>query len=146
MPFKHYPSIAMQSKQLLLGLICFSFALPLYTEEAANLPSEEEEECSLQNPSSFRISAAQREGRGIGYNEGYSSIDGFSLFQTFVTSTLFSMLEHTYSITGSSLRMQGLEFVTNLNLYALFLELTVFLTSAAHTAPLLNKWVLDWKL
>ncbi|MBX9923410.1 MAG: inverse autotransporter beta domain-containing protein [Rhabdochlamydiaceae bacterium] len=80
MPFKHYPSIAMQSKQLLLGLICFSFALPLYTEEAANLPSEEEEECSLQNPSSFRISAAQREGRGIGYNEGYSSIDGFFTF------------------------------------------------------------------
>ena len=70
----------MQSKQLLLGLICFSFALPLYTEEAANLPSEEEEECSLQNPSSFRISAAQREGRGIGYNEGYSSIDGFFTF------------------------------------------------------------------
>lgn len=82
MPFENYPLIAMQSRQLLLGLVCFSLILPLCAKENLKAPSEEEEECPLHNPPSFRISAVQREGRGIGYNQGYSSIDGFFTFST----------------------------------------------------------------
>lgn len=144
--------MAMQTKQLLLSLICYSMTLPLYSDEgedsssgpkntkpahvvrvdnpptkknlvnadgslvtpkqppvepkrnsnsnsnsvsiptpvlassedpAERLAQEEvESECDLSHPSSFRLSVTHREANGIGYNDGYSSIDGFFAFSS----------------------------------------------------------------
>ncbi len=40
---------------------------------------EEDEDC-LANPASFRLSLKHREANGIGYDNGYSSLDGFFAF------------------------------------------------------------------
>ncbi len=45
-----------------------------------SIEDEVEPECDLTNPASFRLSVSHREANGIGYNEGYSSVDGFFAF------------------------------------------------------------------
>jgi hypothetical protein len=91
----------MQTKQLLFGLVCFSmtFALNAATNPSNSKPSytvstkpspttkkktenEEIESCDLENPASFRFSTLHREAKGIGYNQGYTSFNGFFAFKS----------------------------------------------------------------
>ncbi len=91
----------MQTKQLLFGLVCYSITSSLFAESptankkptytvSANPtlnnqnqePKEKkpEEDCDIETPSSFRFSTVHREAKGIGYNEGYTSFNGFLAF------------------------------------------------------------------
>lgn len=86
----------------LFGLSCYSMTAPLCADskkplssyivtltptdsQTKTLPQKEkketviEEEC-LENPASFRLSVKHLEANGIGYNQGYTSVDGFFAF------------------------------------------------------------------
>ena len=67
----------MQTKHLLLGLVCYSMTFLTYADTATE---ETDEDCLLKNPASFRLSLAHREANGIGYDQGYTSVDTFFAF------------------------------------------------------------------
>ncbi len=78
----------MQTKELLFGLVCYSVTLSVYADvtptnqKSTHVVSTPDEDCSVENPASFRFTTYHREANGIGYDQGYTSFDGFFAFSS----------------------------------------------------------------